>query len=99
MKVDKNMLKNEEISCFYRSMHLVRWHEPISVLYGTYKVLLLFLYHRGVLFKNLLYATLSSLGNPHNMQIKAAITEYLVFVNISVTMHGIIIILVSNPMF
>jgi len=53
---------------------------------------LLFLYLRDVLFKNLDDATLSSLGNPHNMQIKAAITENSVFVNISVTAHGIEII-------
>jgi len=38
---------------------------------------LLFLYHRDVLFANLNDATLSSLGNPHNMQIKAAIAEIL----------------------
>ena len=36
---------------------------------------LLFLYLRDVLFKNLDDATLLPLGNPHNMQIKAAITE------------------------
>ena len=46
---------------------------------------LLFLYLRDVLFKNLHDATLSPLGSPHNMQIKAAITENLVFVSISVT--------------
>jgi len=55
---------------------------------------LLFLYLRDVLFKNLDDATLSPLGNPHNMQIKAAITENSVFVNISVTAHDIEIILV-----
>jgi len=44
---------------------------------------LLFLFFRGVLFKNLNDATLSSLGNPPNMQIKAAITENLSFVDIS----------------
>ena len=60
---------------------------------------LLFLYLRDVLFKNLDDATLSPLGNPHNMQIKAAITENSVFVNISVTAHGIEIILVSIHMF
>jgi len=38
-------------------------------------------------------------GSPHNMQIKAAITENSVFVNISVTAHGIEIILVSIHMF
>jgi len=48
-----------------------------------------------VLFKNLDDATLSSLGNPRNMQIKAAITANLVFINISVTVHGIQIISVS----
>ena len=60
---------------------------------------LLFLYLRDVLFKNLDDAALSPLGSPHNMQIKAAITENLVFVNISVTTHGIKIILVSIHMF
>jgi len=60
---------------------------------------LLFLYLRDVLFKNLDDATLSPLGNLHNMQIKAAITENSVFVNISVTAHGIEIILVSIHMF
>jgi len=57
----------------------------MSVQYGQYKVFLLFLYLRDVLFKNLDDATLSPLGSPQNMQIKAAITENLVFVNISVT--------------
>jgi len=52
-----------------------------------------------VLFKNLNDATLASLGNPHNMQFKAAITENLVFINISVIIHGIKIILVSVPIF
>ena len=50
-----------------------------------YKVFLLFLYLRDVFFKNLDDATLKPLGSPQNMQIKAAITENLVFVNISVT--------------
>ena len=63
------------------------------------KVFLLFLYLRDVLFKNLDDATLSPLGNLHNMQIKAAITENSVFVNISVTAHGIEIMLVSIHMF
>ena len=71
----------------------------MSVQYGPYKVFLLFLYLRDVLFKNLDDATLSPFGNPHNMQIKAAITENSVFVNISVTAHGIEIILVSIHMF
>jgi len=71
----------------------------MSVQYGPYKVFLLFLYLRDVLFQNLDDATLSPLGSPHNMQIKAAITENLVFVNISVTTHGIKIILVSIHMF
>ena len=35
----------------------------------------MFLYLQHVLFQNLNDATLSSFGNPHNMQIKAAITE------------------------
>jgi len=52
-----------------------------------------------VLFKNLNDATLASLGNPSNMQIMAAITENLVFINISVIIHGIKIILVAIPMF
>jgi len=60
---------------------------------------LLFLYVRGVLFKNLNDVTLSSLGNPPNMQIKAAITKNPSIVNMSVTMHGIKIILVSIHMF
>jgi len=69
------------------------------VQYRPYKVFLLLLYLRGVLFKNLNDATLSSLGNPHNMQIKATITEKSSFVNISVTMHDIKIIFVFIPMF
>jgi len=44
-------------------------------------------------------ATLLSLGNPPNMQIKSAVRENLSFVNISVTMHDIKVILVSIPMF
>jgi len=66
---------------------------------SSYKVFLLFLYHRGVLFKNLNEATLASSGNPRNMQIKAAITENIVFDNISATTYGIKIISVSIPMF
>jgi len=53
----------------YNDSSIVRWQGPISVQYRPYKVLLLFLYLRGVLFKNLNDATLSSLGNPPNMQI------------------------------
>jgi len=70
---------------------VVRWQGPISVQYRPYKVFLLFPYLRGVLFKNVNDATLSSLGNSPNMQIKAAITEISqsLFVNISVTMHDI----------
>ena len=34
-----------------------------------------------------------------SMQIKAAITDNLVFINISVIIHGIKIILVAIPMF
>ena len=68
---------------------IVQWQGPMSVQYRPYKVFLLFLYLRDMLFKNLDDATLSPLGNPHNMQIKAAITENSVFVNISVTAHGI----------
>ena len=71
----------------------------MSVQYRPYKVFLLFLYLRDVLFKNLDDATLSPLGSPHNMQIQAAITENLVFVNISVTTHGMKIILMSIHMF
>jgi len=48
---------------------------------------------------NLNDATLASLGNPRNMQIKAAISENNVFINISVIIHGIKIILVSIPIF
>ena len=62
-------------------------------------MILQFPYLQGVRFKNLNDATLSSLGKPPNMQIKAAITENPSFVNISVTMHGIKIILVFIPMF
>jgi len=78
---------------------IVRWQGPMSVQCDPYKVFLLFLYLRDVLFKNLDDATLSPLGSPHNMQIKSAITENLLFVNISVTTHGIKIILVSIHMF
>ena len=67
--------------------------------YGPYKLFLLFPYLWGELFKNLNDATLSSLGNPHNMQIKAAIIENIVFDNISVPMHNINIILVATPLF
>ena len=52
-----------------------------------------------MLFNNLNDATLASLGNPRNMQIKAAITENLVFINISVIIHGIKTILVYIPTF
>ena len=51
-----------------------------------------------MLFKNLNDANLASLGNPRNKQIKATITENLVFINISV-IHGIKIISVSIPIF
>ena len=78
---------------------VVRWQGPMSVQYGPYKVFLLFLYLRDMLFKNLDDATLSPLGNPHNMQIKAAITENLVLIDISVSTHSIKIILVSIHMF
>jgi hypothetical protein len=47
-----------------------------------------FPYLWGVLFKNLNDATLSSLGNLHDMQIEAVISKNL-FVNIAVTMHYI----------
>jgi len=82
----------------YNISVIVRWLGPISVQYRPYSVFLLFLYLRGVLFKNLSDATLSSLGNPPSMQLKAAITENP-FVNVSVTMNDIKIILVSIPMF
>jgi len=59
---------------------------------------LLFPFLRNVLFKNLNDATLSSLGNTLNMQIKAAIAENLVFVNISVT-SMVSRVLVSISMF
>ena len=67
--------------------------------YRPYKVFSLFPYLRSVLSKNLHDATLSSLVNPPNMQIKAAIKENPSFVNISVTMHDIKIIVVSIPLF
>jgi len=41
---------------------IVRWQGPISVQYRQYKVFLLFLYLRGVLFQNLNDSTLSSVG-------------------------------------
>jgi len=63
------------------------------------QIFLLFPYLRGVLFKNLNVATLPSMGNPPDMQIKAVITKNHSFVNISVTVHDITIILVSIPMF
>jgi len=85
------------VSC--RKKPVVRWQGPISVHCSPYKVFLLFLYLWDVLFKNLNDATLASLGNPRNMQIKAAITENLVFSNISVIIHGTKIILVSIPIF
>ena len=86
--------------CLYSLFfELVRWQGPVSVQYRPYNVFLLFPYLRGVLFKNLNDPPLSFLGNPPNMQIKAAITENPSFANISVTMHGIKIILVSIPMF
>ena len=52
-----------------------------------------------MLFKNLNDTILASLGNPRNMQIKAAITENLIFINILVIIQGIKIILVSIPTF
>ena len=45
---------------------------------------LTFLYLQAVLFQNLNDATLSSLGNSHNMQIKSAITEITIFDNIEI---------------
>jgi len=59
----------------------------VNVAIPSVQRFLLFLFLRGVLFKNLNDATLSSLGNPSNMQFKAAITETLSFVNISVTVY------------
>jgi len=58
---------------------IVRWQGPISVHCSSYKVFLLLLYLWGVLLKNLNDATLASLGNARNMQIKAAISENIVF--------------------
>ena len=59
----------------------------------------MFLYLQDVLFQNLNDVTLSSLGNSHNMQIKSAITENVVLVNISVTAHGNTVVSVSLPTF
>ena len=67
-------------------------YRPYNVFFAVYNL-------RGELFKNLNDATQSPLGNHPNMQIKVAITENPSFVNISVTMRGIKIILVSIPMF
>jgi len=81
---------------------LVRLPNPIflvNLAIPSVQIFLLFVYLRGVLFKNLNDVTLSSLGNPPNMQFKASITENPSFVNISVTMHGIKVILVSTPCF
>jgi len=69
------------------------------VQYLPYKFFLLLPYLQVVLYKNLNDATLSSLGNHPNIQIKAAIMEYHSFVNISVIVHDITIALVSIPMF
>jgi len=85
--------------CFVSRVDLVRWQGLVSVQYRPYKVFLLFLYLRVVPFNNLNDFTLSSLGNPPNVQIKAAIVENPSIVNISVTMHDIKIILVSIPCF
>jgi len=93
----KNTLLGKDFY-YYQMFKIVRWQRPTSVQCRPSNVLLLFLYLRSVLFKNLNDATLSSLGNRPNIQIKAAITGNLVFVNISV-MHGIKIILVSVPTF
>ena len=71
---------------------VVRWQRATRVQYRQCKVFLQLLYLRGVVFKDMNDATLSSLGIPPNMQIKAAITENPAFVNISVTMHDIKII-------
>jgi len=72
---------------------------PVVHALQSVKSFLLFLYIWSVLFNNLDDATLSSLGHLHSMQIKVAITENLVFINISVTVHGIKIIFVSIPMY
>jgi len=94
------LLKNARV---LQERHLPSWY---CLLAGTDKraipsvqIFLLFPYLWGVLFKNLNAATLSSLGNPPNMQIKATITENHSFVNNSVTVHDITIVLVSVPMF
>jgi len=86
-----------------RMKRSIKLHSPVArtdkCVIPSVQSFLLFLYLRGVLFKNLNDAMLSSLGNPPYMQIKAAIMENPSFVNISVTMHDIKIILVSIPMF
>jgi len=56
--------------------------EPCNTVHT--KFFLLFLYLWSVIFKNLNDATLATLGNLRNMKIKAATTENLIFINISV---------------
>jgi len=74
---------------------IVRWQGTISVHCSPYKVFCCF-YITEVYS---LRISLASLGNPRNMQINTAITVNLVFINISVIIHGIKIILVSIPIF
>ena len=87
------------------SLHTIKRtaHSPVAGIekraIPSVQCFLLFLYLWGELFENLNDVTLSSLGNPPKMQIKAAITENPSFVNISVAMYVIKIILLSIPMF
>ena len=66
---------------------------------GFLQSVLLSLYLWGVLFKNFSDATLSSLGNSHNLQIKTVITETFVSINFVMTIHTIQIINKSLHMF
>ena len=54
---------------------------------------------QSALFQNPVDATLSSLGNPRNMQIRAAIAENDIFVDISVAGYATNTPFGSNPMF
>ena len=100
----KKWKKNRKIEKHVLSNHLTRkcnglWSHNTCLTEHGWSSDQEVLYLWGVLFKNLNDATLSSLGNPWNMQMKTAITENLVFVNISVTIHGIKLILVFIPKF
>jgi len=67
--LDRTVRKNQLL--------IVRWQGPISVQYRPYKLFLLFQYLRGVLFKNLNDATLSSLGNPPTCKLRPPLRKFL----------------------